>query len=74
MQLIIEVSGGCVTSVYHRRNKNDNIKPAGIPDVFVIDLDLERVGEGNGPQQIEVESLAGAPAPVIEAMEEIKST
>ena len=60
MQIIIEVSGGCVTAVYHRRQKSDAVKPAGIPDVLVVDIDVGQVGQEIEAQQMEVEPISAA--------------
>ena len=68
MKLIIEISGGCVSGVYYQRADADQPKPMSVPDVYVVDLDAEKIGEETRAEQRQISPLKYANELTIEAM------
>lgn len=71
MKLIIEVHKGMVSGVYYRREPGDEYKPAGLPDVFVVDTDGWLVGEPVIARMVPVEPLRNAQPITITTMQTI---
>ena len=64
-QVTALLSAGTVTAVYYKR-----LTPLGrIPDVSVVDLDVDQVGEPVLEQPLNVERLSEAPQVLIETVE-----
>lgn len=65
MKLIIEIRSGCVAGVYYQREPSDamtmaGIPPDGIPNVFIVDVDGEQVGDPTVACRFDVEPLKDA--------------